>query len=82
MPQKWRDVHRQDVNVAPLKSSDELRQLLAAEFKDYIDQGLLQLPAPEMKEINKLNKSCQTEPSQPPPNRTAPRHGNGHDNEQ
>jgi hypothetical protein len=23
-----------------------------AEFKDYIDQGMLSLPAPEMKEIN------------------------------
>jgi transposase-like protein len=53
-PEKWRDVHRHDVNVAPLKSSDELRQLLAAEFKYYIDQGLLALPAPDqpMKQIN------------------------------
>jgi hypothetical protein len=52
--QKWRDVHRHDVNVAPLKSSDELRQLLLEGFKDYIDQGLLQLPAPnpKLKEIN------------------------------
>jgi AcrR family transcriptional regulator len=52
MPQKWRDVQRHEVNNVRLKSSDELRQLLAAEFKDYIDQGLLALPAPEMKEIN------------------------------
>ena len=52
-PEKWRDVHRREVkDITPLKSSDELRQLLAAEFKDYIDQGLLSLPAPEMKEIN------------------------------
>jgi hypothetical protein len=28
-------------------SSDELRQALLEEFKDYIDQGLLELPAPE-----------------------------------
>ncbi len=28
------------------KSADELRQALLEEFKDYIDQGLLTLPAP------------------------------------
>ena len=54
MPDKWRDVQRQEVNATGLKSAEELRQLLAAEFKDLIDQGLLALPAPgrKMKEIN------------------------------
>jgi transposase-like protein len=51
-PEKWRDVQRHEVNATGLKSSDELRQLLALEFKDLIDQGLLALPAPrKMKEI-------------------------------
>jgi hypothetical protein len=51
---KWRDVQRHEVNATRLKSSEELRQLLAAEFQDLIDQGLLKLPAPgrKMKEIN------------------------------
>ena len=50
---RWRDVQRHEVNATGLKSSDELRQLLALEFKDLIDQGLLALPAPrKMKEIN------------------------------
>ena len=44
MPEKWRNVQRHEVNAAGLKSSDQLRQLLALEFKDLIDQGLLQLP--------------------------------------
>jgi hypothetical protein len=52
MPDRWRDVQRQEVTDTRLKSSEELRQLLAAEFSDLIDQGLLQLPAPrKMKEI-------------------------------
>ena len=52
MPEKWRNVQRHEVNAAGLKSSDELRQLLALEFKDLIDQGLLALPTPrKMKEI-------------------------------
>jgi hypothetical protein len=53
MPEKWRDVQRHDVTATVLKSSDELRQALLLEFKDLVDQGLLQLPAPgKMKEIN------------------------------
>jgi hypothetical protein len=52
MPDRWRDVQRHEVTDTRLKSSEELRQLLAAEFSDLIDQGLLQLPAPrKMKEI-------------------------------
>ena len=46
MPEKWRDVQRHEVNATRLKSSEELRQQLAAEFRDLIDQGLLALPAP------------------------------------
>ncbi|MFZ2079390.1 MAG: hypothetical protein WAV38_22625, partial [Xanthobacteraceae bacterium] len=46
MPEKWRDVQRHEVNATRLKSSEELRQQLAAEFQDLIDQGLLALPAP------------------------------------
>jgi hypothetical protein len=61
LPERWRDVQRHEVNNVTFKSSDELRKLLELEFKDYIEQGMLQLPAPEMKEINKLNKPCQTE---------------------
>jgi hypothetical protein len=49
MPEKWRDVHRVDVTAVGLKSADELRQLLAAEFKELVDQGVLKLPAPEKK---------------------------------
>ena len=49
MPDRWRDVQRQEVTDARLKSSEELRQLLAAEFEDLVDQGLLQLPAPGRK---------------------------------
>jgi hypothetical protein len=45
-PEKWRDVQRHEVNATGLKSSDELRQLLALEFQDLIDQGQLMLPAP------------------------------------
>jgi hypothetical protein len=54
MPDRWRDVQRHEVNQVGLKSADELRQLLLTEFKDLVDQGLLQLPAPErrMREIN------------------------------
>ena len=51
MPDRWRDVQRHEVNAVGLKSAEELRQLLALEFKDLIDQGVLKLPAP-MKEIN------------------------------
>jgi hypothetical protein len=52
MPDRWRNVQRHEVTDTRLKSSEELRQLLAAEFEDLIDQGLLQLPAPrKMKEI-------------------------------
>ena len=61
LPERWRDVQRHEVNNVTFKSSDELRKLLELEFKDYIEQGMLQLPAPEMKVINKLNKPCQTE---------------------
>jgi hypothetical protein len=45
---------RHEVNAVGLKSAEELRQLLAAEFQDLVDQGLLTLPAPDkkMKEIN------------------------------
>jgi hypothetical protein len=46
MPERWRDVQRIDVGAVGLKSADELRQLLAAEFKDLVDQGVLKLPAP------------------------------------
>ena len=54
MPDRWRDVQRHEVNAIGLKSAEELRQLLALEFKDLIDQGVLKLPAPDkkMKEIN------------------------------
>ena len=53
MPEKWRDVQRREVKATTLKSADELRQQLAKEFKDLIDQGLLALPAPrKMKAIN------------------------------
>jgi hypothetical protein len=54
MPEKWRDVQRHEVNAIGLKSAEELRQLLAAEFQDLVDQGILKLPAPDkkMKEIN------------------------------
>jgi hypothetical protein len=57
MPDRWRDVQRHEVNAVGLKSAEELRQLLAAEFQDLVDQGLLKLPAPErkMKEINPKN---------------------------
>jgi hypothetical protein len=44
LPHKWRDVQRHKADATGLKSSDELRQLLALEFKDLIDQGLLALP--------------------------------------
>jgi hypothetical protein len=46
MPDKWRDVQRHEGNGVGLKSAEELSQLLATEFKDLIDQGLLALPAP------------------------------------
>jgi hypothetical protein len=54
MPEKWRDVQRHEVNAIGLKSAEELRQLLAAEFKDLVDQGILVLPSPDkkIKEIN------------------------------
>jgi hypothetical protein len=54
MPDRWRDVQRHEVNAVGLKSADELRQLLAEEFQDLVDQGILKLPSPErkMKEIN------------------------------
>jgi hypothetical protein len=54
LPDQWRDVQRHEVNATGLKSSEELRQLLAAEFQDLIDQGLLMLPDRDrkMKEIN------------------------------
>ena len=54
MPEKWRDVQRHEVAAVGLKSAEELRQLLAAEFQDLVDQGLLKLPAPDrkMREIN------------------------------
>jgi len=42
----WRDVQRHKVDVGGLKSAEELRQLLAAKFKDLVDQGMLVLPAP------------------------------------
>jgi hypothetical protein len=49
MPDRWRDVQRHEVNAVGLKSAEELRQLLAAEFQDLVDEGLLQLPAPNRK---------------------------------
>ena len=49
LPDQWRDVQRHEVNATRLKSSEELRQQLAAEFQDLIDQGLLALPAPGRK---------------------------------
>lgn len=51
---RWRDVQRHQVNATGLRSSEEISQQLLEEFKDLIDQGLLQLPAPgrKMKEIN------------------------------
>jgi hypothetical protein len=51
---RWRDVQRHEVNAVGLKSADELRQLLAEEFQDLVDQGILKLPSPErkMKETN------------------------------
>jgi hypothetical protein len=54
MPDRWGDVQRREVNAVGLKSAEELRQLLAEEFQDLVDQGLLKLPSPErkMKEIN------------------------------
>ena len=54
MPDRWRDVQRHEVDTVGLKSSEELRQQLAAEFQDLIDQGLLMLPDRDrkMKEIN------------------------------
>jgi hypothetical protein len=54
MPDRWRDVQRHEVNAVGLKSAEELRQLLAEEFQDLVDQGILKLPSPErkMKEIN------------------------------
>ncbi len=57
MPEDWRDVQRIDLNAKVLQSSDEIQQLLLAEFKDLIEAGLLQLPqalpAPrKMREIN------------------------------
>ena len=54
LPDQWRDVQRREVNATGLKSSEELRQQLAAEFQDLIDQGLLMLPDRDrkMKEIN------------------------------
>jgi hypothetical protein len=50
MSDRWRDLQRHEVTDTRLKSADELRQLLAAEFQDLIDQGLLQLPAPRKME--------------------------------
>ena len=44
MPDRWRDVHKVDVNSNVLQSSESLRQALLLEFKDLVDQGLLQLP--------------------------------------
>ena len=54
LPDRWRDVQRHEVNGVGLKSAEELRQLLATEFQDLIDQGLLMLPDRDrkMKEIN------------------------------
>ena len=54
LKERWRDVQRHEVNAVGLKSSEELRQQLAAEFQDLIDQGLLMLPDRDrkMKEIN------------------------------
>ena len=46
MPDRWRDVQRHEVNAVGLKSAEELRQLLAAEFRDLVDRGTLVLPAP------------------------------------
>jgi AcrR family transcriptional regulator len=46
MPDLWRDVQRHEVNPTRLRSSEEIRQQLLEEFKDLIDQGLLQLPVP------------------------------------
>lgn len=48
-PEKWRDVQRHEVNSTELESSEEIRQQLLEEFKDLVDQGLLQLPAPVRK---------------------------------
>jgi hypothetical protein len=33
MPEDWRDVQRREVNATGLKSSDELRQLLALKLR-------------------------------------------------
>ncbi|MGB6766983.1 MAG: hypothetical protein WBE50_02630 [Methyloceanibacter sp.] len=51
-------MQRHEVKEVGLKSSEELQRLLAVEFKDLIDQGLLQLPPPErkVKEINPRGK--------------------------
>ena len=49
LPDRWRDVQRHEGNGVGLKSAEELRQLLATEFKDLVDQGLLALPAPGRK---------------------------------
>jgi hypothetical protein len=49
MPDRWGDVQRREVNAVGLKSAEELRQLLAAEFQDLVDQGMLVLPAPNRK---------------------------------
>jgi hypothetical protein len=54
-PERWRDVQRNEAHVTSLKSSDELRQALLVEFKDLVDQGLLQLPPPDDHEMIEIN---------------------------
>ena len=55
MPDRWRDVQRHVVDVGQLKTPEELRELLAAEFKDLIDQGVLKLPAPDRRKMKEIN---------------------------
>jgi hypothetical protein len=55
MPDRWRDVQRHEVNAVGLKSAEELRQLLAAEFQDLVDQGMLVLPAPDRRKMKEIN---------------------------
>ena len=52
MPEKYRDVHRVDVNARVLRSADEIRMELIKEFQDASNKGLLDLkalPAPSKK---------------------------------
>jgi hypothetical protein len=44
-PERWRDVHRVDVNARVLRSADEIRMELISELQDAFSKGLLDLTA-------------------------------------